>query len=216
MTSDGLDAAALERAFVAVIDRRPLRVEVAYHYGADIPVEHQRQAFLRDVVTEYARVAAPSDGLREAEANGDIRAFWSGDSPRRVIVLLPPIGPDGRCTRCGATPSRDTGSCRCHRLVIEQVDAIDDPVASLPYTLDAARVAAPSDGLVADRLARAFHEAKKVGGPWGPCAYRDATGDMVPVAFDDNSEDDFACLCRAMANHVVAEYAALAATPTDD
>jgi hypothetical protein len=163
-----------------------------------------------------ARVAAPSDGLREAEANGDIRAFWSGDSPRRVIVLLPPIGPDGRCTRCGATPSRDTGSCRCHRLVIEQVDAIDDPVASLPYTLDAARVAAPSDGLVADRLARAFHEAKKVGGPWGPCAYRDATGDMVPVAFDDNSEDDFACLCRAMANHVVAEYAALAATPTDD
>jgi hypothetical protein len=63
--SDGLDAAALERAFVAVIDRRPLRVEVAYHYGADIPVEHQRQAFLRDVVTEYARVAAPSDGLRE-------------------------------------------------------------------------------------------------------------------------------------------------------
>jgi hypothetical protein len=165
---------------------------------------------------DAARAAAPSDGLREAEANGDIRAFWSGDSPRRVIVLLPPIGPDGRCTRCGSTPSRDTGSCRCHRVVIEQVGAIDDPVASLPYTLDAARVAAPSDGLVADRLARAFHEAKKVGGPWGPCAYRDATGDMVPVAFDDNSEDDFACLCRAMANHVVAEYAALAATPTDD
>jgi hypothetical protein len=163
------------------------------------------------LVREYAALAATP-----TEDPGGLRAFWNGDEPRRIIVQLPPIGPDGRCTRCGSTPSRDTGSCRCHRVVIEQVGAIDDPVASLPYTLDAARVAAPSDGLVADRLARAFHEAKKVGGPWGPCAYRDATGDMVPVAFDDNSEDDFACLCRAMANHVVAEYAALAATPTDD
>jgi hypothetical protein len=188
----------------------------SYHYSA---VTDPQTGKLRPMMPVEMRAgfAAPADGLREGPADpGGLRAFWNGDEPRRIIVQLPPIGPDGRCTRCGSTPSRDTGSCRCHRVVIEQVGAIDDPVASLPYTLDAARVAAPSDGLVADRLARAFHEAKKVGGPWGPCAYRDATGDMVPVAFDDNSEDDFACLCRAMANHVVAEYAALAATPTDD
>jgi hypothetical protein len=61
---------------------------------------------------------------------GGLRAFWNGDESRRVIVQLPPIGPDGRCTRCGSTPSRDTGSCRCHRVVIEQVGlraALDDP-----------------------------------------------------------------------------------------
>jgi hypothetical protein len=73
---------------------------------------------------------------------GGLRAFWNGDESRRVIVQLPPIGPDGRCTRCGSTPSRHTGSCRCHRVVIEQVAAIDDP-ARHPLDLDAGWVSTP-------------------------------------------------------------------------
>jgi hypothetical protein len=42
-----------------------------------------------------------------------------------------------------------------------------------------------------ERLARAMHEAKKVGGPWSPCG-PDTTFDAP----------DFQCECRAMAAHL--------------
>ena len=54
----GLDVERLEKAFVRVIDRRPTKVEVAYFYGDSIPVEHQREAFLRNVAAEYAALSA--------------------------------------------------------------------------------------------------------------------------------------------------------------
>jgi len=50
----GLDVDRLARALVRVIDRKPKRVEVTYFYGDDIPVEVQREGFLRDVAAEYA------------------------------------------------------------------------------------------------------------------------------------------------------------------
>ena len=50
----GLDVDRLARALVRVIDRTPKRVEVTYFYGDDIPVEVQREGFLRDVAAEYA------------------------------------------------------------------------------------------------------------------------------------------------------------------
>lgn len=53
-----LNVERLEKAFVHVIDRRPTKVEVTYFYGGTIPVEHQRAAFLRDVIAEYRRLAA--------------------------------------------------------------------------------------------------------------------------------------------------------------
>jgi len=37
----------------------------------------------------------------------------SSRTPRQVLVLLPAIGKDGRCSACGAVPSRETGNCRC-------------------------------------------------------------------------------------------------------
>jgi hypothetical protein len=113
-----------------------------------------------------------------------LRAFWNGDQPRRVIVELPPIGPDNRCTRCGATPSRDTGSCRCHGAVIDRLATLDTPPDNprpLPGLLgvevvldeaaEALRTAAqdgytvsalatpPAEGLDVDGLARALYRA---------------------------------------------------------
>jgi len=60
--AEGLDVDRLERAFVKVIDRRPTKVEVTYFYGDTIPVEHQRGAFLRDVIREYTALAEAEGG----------------------------------------------------------------------------------------------------------------------------------------------------------
>lgn len=65
-----------------------------------------------------------------------------------------------------------------------------------------------------ERLARAFHEAKKVGGPWHPCATIGDDAKMVDVGFDEDPNGDFACLCRAQASQLVEEYRRLA-KPTE-
>jgi hypothetical protein len=160
------------------------------------------------LVREYAALAATP-----TEDPGGLRAFWNGDEPRRIIVQLPPIGPDGRCTRCGSTPSRDTGSCRCHRLVIEQVDAIDDPVASLPYTLDAARVAAPSDG-----LSEACQYCGSVNGetPPGPMREVFEKARLVAQWHGAIGSGPIEELDAELGDLGDAVRAALAATPTDD
>jgi hypothetical protein len=185
----------------------------SYHYSA---VTDPQTGKLRPMMPVEMRAgfAAPADGLREGPADpGGLRAFWNGDEPRRIIVQLPPIGPDGRCTRCGSTPSRDTGSCRCHRLVIEQVDAIDDPVASLPYTLDAARVAAPSDG-----LSEACQYCGSVNGetPPGPMREVFEKARLVAQWHGAIGSGPIEELDAELGDLGDAVRAALAATPTDD
>ncbi len=75
--------------------------------------------------------------------------------------------------------------------------------------------------LTVDRVGRAIHKAKTVGGPWGPpCGYPRARGrtealpghfnaqdyddaEWVTVQYDDNSMDEFACDCGSMAIHLL-------------
>lgn len=62
-----------------------------------------------------------------------------------------------------------------------------------------------------DRLGRAIHAAKRVGGPWGPPCGRPKAGreashypeDWVVIEYDDQSEGDFACECSSMAGHLM-------------
>lgn len=66
-----------------------------------------------------------------------------------------------------------------------------------------------------DSLGMALHQAFRVGGPWGaPCTrpvkptlpqtYSDeGYYDFVLVDYDDNSEGDYACLCRSQAIHLL-------------
>lgn len=62
-----------------------------------------------------------------------------------------------------------------------------------------------------DSLGMALHQAFRVGGPWGaPCvrpasvpAAEEDYYDLVLVDYDDNSEGDYACLCRSMAIHLI-------------
>lgn len=70
--------------------------------------------------------------IEPSAAEPPMRAFWNGDAPRRILVELPPIGKDGRCTGCGKKPSRDTGSCGCHRGVIEHVGRYEPAAAEPP------------------------------------------------------------------------------------
>lgn len=54
-----------------------------------------------------------------------------------------------------------------------------------------------------EQLARALHEAKKIGGPWSPCRAIGKDGVFIQVEFGDS--DDFACLCWEMASDILAE-----------
>ncbi len=62
---------------------------------------------------------------------------------------------------------------------------------------------------IVDRLGMAIHEAKRIGGPWGPACGRpkvvagDSTNEWVLVEYDDVGWD-LDCLCRAMAVHLLA------------
>lgn len=68
-----LDVDSLERAFVRVIDRRPTKVAVTYFYGDTIPVEIQREAFLRDVAAEYARLVSDTTAQEEPQSSDNSR-----------------------------------------------------------------------------------------------------------------------------------------------
>jgi hypothetical protein len=104
-TEERLDAERLERAFVTVIDYRPMRVEVTYHYGDAIPVEFQRQAFLRDVAAEYARLAST-----EGE---------------RTLARPPRTYP---CPSCGEVGDHSTGCTEGERTVLRpDLKVEDDP-----------------------------------------------------------------------------------------
>jgi len=65
-----------------------------------------------------------------------------------------------------------------------------------------------------NRLGRAIHAAKKVGGPWGPaCGYVEPryapdglSGENVFVEVEYNEvalTDEYACLCQSMAKHLI-------------
>jgi hypothetical protein len=71
-----LDVERLARAFVHVIDRKPTKVEVTYFYGDDIPVEVQREGFLRDIAAEYARLTTSEPVNESPERRAERAKGW--------------------------------------------------------------------------------------------------------------------------------------------
>ena len=71
--------------------------------------------------------------------------------------------------------------------------------------------------MIVDTLGRAIHKAKRVGGPWGPACGRPITvmvmgveePEWETVEYDDNSTEEFACECKAMAQHLLEEIVKL-------
>ena len=68
----------------------------------------------------------------------------------------------------------------------------------------------PTVRINSDVIGRAIHEAKKVGGPWGPpCGYpkpgkEDSyrLADWVQIEYDTDPMGTYDCLCRSMAVQV--------------
>lgn len=59
-----------------------------------------------------------------------------------------------------------------------------------------------------NRLGRAIHAAKRVGGPWGPaCGYpldlNDPNTPWVLIEYDTDPMGTYDCLCKSMAHHLI-------------
>lgn len=86
---------------------------------------------------------------------------------------------------------------------------VDDRIKSISYEVKERRRAEQ-----VDKIGRAIHAAKRVGGPWGPACmkvkdrvikeFRIPLGndDFEPVEYDYNS-GEYECECASMASHLV-------------